>query len=118
MKARIPKNFGGNNGGVNNMQQLAAQAQKIQADMEKIEAELNEKEYTASAGGNAVTVVVTGKNEIKKIEVKPEVVDPDDIEMLTDMIIAAANEALRAAGADKEERMSALSGGLNIPGVF
>ena len=117
MKARIPKNFGGN-GGMNNMQQLAAQAQKIQADMEEIEAELNVKEYTASAGGNAVTVVVTGKNEIKSIAVKPEVVDPDDIEMLTDMIIAAANEALRAAAAEKEERMGALSGGLSIPGMF
>ena len=116
MKARLPQGYG--NGGVGNMQQLAQQAQKIQADMEKIEEELNVKEYSASAGGNAVTVTVTGNNELKKIDVKPEVVDPEDIEMLTDMIMAATNEALRMASSEKEERMTALSGGLSIPGMW
>lgn len=118
MKARLPEGFRGNGGGVNNMQQLAQQAQKIQADMEEIEAELNVKEYSASAGGNAVSVIVNGKDEIQKIDIKPEVVDPEDLDMLTDMIIAAANEALRQAHAEKEERMNALSGGLNIPGMW
>ena len=114
MKARIPQNRGGLPG---NMQQLAQQAAKIQEDMEQISSELDVKEYVASAGGNAVTVTVLGKNEIKSIEIKPEVVDPEDIEMLSDMIIAAANEALRAAAAEREERMGALSGGFSIPGV-
>lgn len=118
MKARLPKGFGGNGGGMNNMQQLAQQAQKIQSDMEEIEAELNEKEYSASAGGNAVSVIVTGKNEVKKIDIKPEVVDPEDLDMLSDMIIAAVNEALRMASAEKEERMTALSGGLTLPGMW
>lgn len=117
MKARLPMGYG--KGGMNNMQQLAQQAQKIQADMEDIEAELDVKEYSASAGGNAVTVTITGKNEIKSIVVnQPEVIDPNDIEMFTDMIIAATNEALRAASAEKEERMTALSGGLSIPGMW
>ena len=114
MKARLPQNRGGLSG---NMQQLAQRAAKIQEDMEQISAELDDKEYVASAGGNAVTVTVLGKNEVKSIEIKPEVVDPDDIEMLSDMIIAAANEALRAAAAEREERMGALSGGFSIPGV-
>ena len=115
MKARLPQN---NNGGMTNMQQLAQQAQRIQDQMEEITNELDVKEYTESSGGDAVTVTITGKNEIKSIVVKPEVVDPDDIEILTDMIIAAANEALKKAADEREERMSALSGGLSIPGIF
>ncbi len=115
MKARLPQGMGG---GAGNMQQLAQQAQKIQEDMERIEAELNDKEYFASSGGNAVTVIVNGKHEIQKIDVKPEAVDPDDIDMLTDMIIAAANEAIRQAAEEKENRMSALSGGLSLPGMW
>ena len=115
MKARLPQN---NGGGVANMQQLAQQAQRIQEQMEEITDELDVKEYTESSGGGAVTVTITGKNEIKSIVVKPEVVDPDDIEILTDMIIAATNEALRKATDEREERMSALSGGLSIPGMF
>ena len=80
--------------------------------------ELEEKEYSATSGGGAVTVTVTGKMELKSIDMKPEVVDPEDIEMLTDMIMAAANEALRAASDEKNNRMDELSGGLNVPGLF
>ena len=116
MKARLPKGYGG--GGAGNMQQLARQAQKMQEAMETATAELEEKEYSATSGGNAVKVVATGNMEVKSIEIDPEVIDPEDSEMLADLVMAAVNEALRAASADKEETMGALSGGLNIPGLF
>lgn len=115
MKARLPAGFGG---GPGNMQQIAQQAQKMQAEMERITEELDAKEYTVSSGGNAVSVTVTGKNEVKSISIQPEVVDPDDIEMLTDMIMAAVNEALRMAATERENRMSSVAGGLSIPGLF
>lgn len=116
MKARLPKGYGG--GGSTNMQQIARQAQKMQEAMENATAELEEKEYSATAGGGAVSVVVTGKMEVKSINIDPEVIDPDDAEMLADLVMAATNEALRSANADKEETMSALSGGLSMPGLF
>ena len=116
MKARLPQGYGG--GGAANLQQLARQAQKLQEEMDKATAELEEKEYSATSGGDAVKAVVTGKMGVKSIELKPEVVDPEDTEMLSDLVIAAVNEALRAAAADKEERMEKLSGGLNVPGMF
>ncbi|MCD8026278.1 MAG: YbaB/EbfC family nucleoid-associated protein [Clostridiales bacterium] len=116
MKARLPKGY--SNGGTNNMQQLARQAQKLQDDMEAATAELEAKEYTAAAGGGAVNVTVTGKMELTKVDISPEVVDPEDVEMLSDLVIAAANEALRAAAKEKEEKMESISGGLNIPGMF
>ena len=116
MKARLPKGYG--SGGSNNIQQLARQAQKIQEDMEAANAELDTKEYEATAGGGAVKVTVTGKMELTKVEIQPEVVDPEDVEMLSDLIMAAANEAIRAAQKEKEETMESISGGLNIPGMF
>ena len=116
MKARLPKGYGG--GGANNIQQLARQAQKIQDDMEAANKELETKEYEAAAGGGAVKVTVTGKMELVKVDISPEVVDPEDVEMLSDLVMAAANEALRTAAKEKEERMDAISGGLNIPGLF
>ncbi len=116
MKARLPKGYGG--GGTNNIQQLARQAQKIQDDMEAANAELEAKEYEAAAGGGAVKVTVTGKMELVKVEIQPEVVDPEDVEMLADLVMAATNEALRTAAKEKESRMDAISGGLNIPGMF
>ncbi|MEE1060740.1 MAG: YbaB/EbfC family nucleoid-associated protein [Ruminococcus sp.] len=116
MKARLPKGYG--NGGANNIQQLARQAQKLQEDMEVASQELEAKEYSATSGGGAVAVTITGKMELTKIDIKPEVVDPEDVEMLSDLIIAAANEALRTAAKEKEEKMETISGGLNIPGMF
>ena len=116
MKARLPEGYG--KGGAANLQQLARQAQKMQEEMDKATAELEAKEYTATSGGNAVEVTVTGKMEVQSIHIKPEVVDPEDVEMLSDLIIAAVNEALRTAAADKNQRMEALSGGLNVPGIF
>ena len=117
MKARLPKGYGGG-GGANNIQQLARQAQKIQDDMEAATAALESKEYEAAAGGGAVKVTVTGKMELTKVEIQPEVVDPDDVEMLADLVMAATNEALRSAAKEKDETMESISGGLNIPGMF
>lgn len=115
MKARLPKGYGG---GPSNLQQLAQQAQKLQQQMGDLTAELEEKEYTAASGGEAVKATVTGKMEVKSLEIKPEVVDPEDVEMLSDLVLAAVNEALRAAETDKSEQMEKLSGGLNMPGMF
>ncbi|CAB1250892.1 nucleoid associated protein [Ruminococcaceae bacterium BL-6] len=116
MKARLPGGYG--KGGAANLQQLARQAQKLQENMDQVSAELEAKEYSATSGGNAVKVTVTGKMEVKSISIQPEVVDPEDVEMLSDLIIAAVNEALRAAATEKSEQMEKLSGGLNIPGMF
>lgn len=112
MKARLPQGYGG--GGAGNLQQLARQAQKMQDEMATATEELNAKEYQATAGGNAVKVTVTGEMEVKAIEIEPEVVDPEDVEMLSDLVMAAVNEALRAASKDKEETMNKISGGLNL----
>lgn len=116
MKARVPKNFGG--GAPSNLQQLARQAQKMQEEMDAASNELEAKEYSATAGGEAVRVTVSGAMEVKKIEIKPEVVDPEDVEMLADLVTAAVNEAIRAAATEKEEVMTKISGGLNMPGLF
>ena len=116
MKARLPQ--GNNGGGAANLQQLARQAQKLQDEMDEVTNELDVKEYSATAGGDAVKATVTGKMEVKAIDIKPEVVDPEDVEMLSDLIIAAVNEALRSASTDKQERMEKISGGLNVPGMF
>ncbi|MBQ9673562.1 MAG: YbaB/EbfC family nucleoid-associated protein [Ruminococcus sp.] len=116
MKARLPKNYGGN--GIGNMQQLARQAQKMQEEMEAKTAELEEREYSATAGGGAVKATVSGAMEVKSLDIDPEVVDPEDVEMLSDIILGAVNEALRNAAKDKEESLTAISGGLNIPGMF
>ncbi len=116
MKARLPQGYGG--GGASNLQQIARQAQKLQERMAQVTQELEEKDYTASSGGDAVRATVTGKMEVKALEIKPEVVDPEDVEMLSDLVIAAVNEALRAAANDKEESMGKISGSLNVPGLL
>ncbi len=115
MKARLPQGYGG--GGGQNLQQLARQAQKMQDQMEAATEELNAKEYTASSGGGMVTVTISGELEVKKLEISPEVVDPEDIEMLQDLVIAAVNEAVRNANTDKEETMNKISGGMNLGGL-
>ena len=108
--------FGGFGGP--NMQQLMRQAQKMQQQMEQAQADLETKEYEASAGGGAVTCKVNGKREIVSLTIKPEAVDPDDVEMLQDTIIAAVNEAMRNADSDASNNMSRLTGGLNLSGLF
>ena len=104
--------------GGGNMQQLARQAQKRQQQMTKMQEELETREYEASAGGGMVTVKVSGKKELLSIEIKPEAVDLDDVEMLQDLVLAAVNEALRTANDTTEREMSKLTGGLNMPGLF
>ena len=116
MKARLPKGY--NNGGNTNIQQLARQAQKMQEEMDAASKELDEKEYSAQAGGGAVKAVIKGSLEIQSLEISKDVVDPEDIDMLGDLIIAAVNEAIRAAREEKAEVMDSISGGLNVPGLF
>ena len=99
-----------------NAQQMA-QMQAMQREMEKVQEEIEQMETTATSGGGAVTVTVTGKKEIKDIQIQPEVCDPDDIEMLQDLILAAANEALRQMEEISQNEMSKFTSGLGIPGL-
>lgn len=110
--------FGGGFGG-GNMNNLMKQAQKMQKDMEKAQQEMEEKTVEVSVGGGAVTIVATGKKEIKEIIIKPEVVDPDDVEMLQDLILGAVNEAIRKADEMMNAEMGKITGGLGgLPGMF
>jgi len=94
---------------------MIKQAQKMQQDMMRMQQELQEKEYQAKSGGGMVTAVVNGKHELKALTIDPEAVDPDDVEMLQDMILAAVNEAMRAAEAEAADTMSKLTGGMGLP---
>ena len=109
--------FRGMPGGMNQAAMMK-QVQKMQQDMIRMQEELENKTYTASAGGGVVKAEVNGKNEIVALTIDPEAVDPDDVEMLQDMVIAAVNEALRNAEADKANNMSRMTGGLNLGGLF
>lgn len=104
--------------GGGNMQQLARQAQKLQQQMTKMQEELEEREYEATAGGGVVTARVNGKKELVALTIKPEAVDPDDVEMLQDTVMAAINEALRTATETSEREMGKLTGGMNLGGLF
>ncbi|MGL4343927.1 MAG: YbaB/EbfC family nucleoid-associated protein [Cellulosilyticaceae bacterium] len=105
-------------GGMPNMQQLMKQAQKMQKQMEEAQAKLEEVEVTATVGGGMVEVVATGKKEIKSITIKEEAVDPDDIETLEDLVLAAVNEALRQADEASQKEMGKVTGGLPTGGLF
>ena len=115
MKARLHQGYGG---GPGNVQSMLKQAQKMQAEMTRVQAELEEKEHTVSVGGGAVEVTMTGKKELKVLNIKPEVVDPEDIEMLQDLVISAVNEVIREIDEESAREMEKLSGGMNIPGLF
>ena len=110
--------FRGMPGGGMNQAAMMKQAQKMQQDMLRMQEELETKTYTASAGGGMVKAGVNGKNELVSLTINPEAVDPDDVEMLQDMIIAAANEALRSAETDRNNQMARMTGGLNLGGFF
>lgn len=112
----MAKNQFGGFGGGGNMQQLMRQAQKLQEQMVKTQQELDEREYTAQAGGGMVSVTASGKGELKGIVINPECVDPDDVDMLQDMVLAAVNEALRLGQEAKERELSKLSPGMG--GMF
>ena len=109
--------FRGMPGGMNQAA-LMKQAQKMQQDMLRMQEEMENKTYSATAGGGMVTATVNGKHEVLNLEIKPEAVDPDDVEMLQDMVIAAVNEAMRSADTDSANNMSRLTGGLNLGGLF
>lgn len=110
MKARIP---GGMDRG-----SMMKRIQQMQEDMERVQAEVEATSYTASAGGGAVEAVVNGKHEVESIKINPEVVDPEDVEMLQDMIIVAVNEAIRKASDAMDQGIESAKGGLSIPGLM
>ena len=114
MKARLPQGMGG--GG--SMQSMLKQAQKMQEDMAAKQAELEEKEYEASAGGGVVNVKINGKKEILSVKIDPEVVDPDDVETLEDLVVAAVNEAIKTVESVSAEEMQKITGSMGLPGMF
>ncbi len=117
---KMAKKFGGFPGGMSggNMNNMIKQAQKMQQDMLKMQEELEQQEIEASAGGGMVTVKVTGKKVISSISIKPEAVDPDDVEMLEDLIMLAVNDALSKVDSEAQSQMSKITGGMSIPGLF
>lgn len=115
MKARLPKGIGG---GPQNMQAMIKQAQKMQEEMESTQEDLNQREYTTSAGGGAVECTMNGKKEILSLKIKPEVVDPEDLEILEDMIMGAVNEAIRTVEQVHTTEMEKITNGLSLPGIF
>ena len=115
MKARVPKGMGG---GPQNMNAMIKQAQKMQEDMEAKQAELEEREYDISAGGGVVGVKINGKKEILSIDIKPEIVDPDDIETLSDILVAAVNEAIKRVEDTNNAELNKITGPMNLPGLF
>lgn len=111
-KGGFPGGFGGN------MNNLMKQAQMLQKQMEEAQKELESKEFEASVGGGAVVVKVSGKKEVVSINIKPEVVDPDDVEMLEDLVLSAINQALKNAEEETANKMGKITGGMNMPGLF
>ncbi len=113
----MAKGFGGRGmagmGGMN--MNMIKQAQKMQQDMQRMQEELEAREYTFAAGGGVVSATVTGKRELKAIVIDPEAVDPEDVEMLQDLVVAAVNGAMDAASEDMRSGMQQLTGGLNLP---
>ena len=112
-KGGFPGGFGGGN-----MNNLMKQAQKMQQHMMEMQKAIEEKEFVASVGGGMVTVSVNGKKDIQKVSIDPEVVDPEDVETLEDMILGALKEAMAKADEETQREMSRITGGMNIPGMF
>lgn len=112
MKVRLPNNGGGN------MNQMLKQAQQMQQDMQNLQADLEQREFTATSGGGMVEVTVDGKHFIKSIKINPDAIDPEEPEMIEDLVTVAVNEAIGNAIKTSEEEMSAITGGLNLPGMF
>ena len=115
MRANIPKGMGG---GPQNMNAMIRQAQKMQEDMEALQAELDEREYDISAGGGVVGVKINGKKEVLSIDISPEIVDPDDIETLSDILVAAVNEAIKRVEDTNSAEMAKITGNMGMPGMF
>lgn len=115
MKARLPQGMGG---GPSNMQGMMRQVQKMQEDMAALQEDLDSREYQINAGGGVVTVKINGKKEILSIDIKPEIVDPDDIETLSDVLTAAVNEAIKKVEDTNSSEMQKITGNVSIPGMF
>ena len=115
MRANVPKVLGG---GAGNMQAMLRQAQKMQEDMAALQEDLDAREYEVKAGGGVVSVKINGKKEILAIDIQPEIVDPDDVETLSDILIAAVNEAIKRVETTNNEEMSKITGSMNMPGMF
>ena len=115
MKARLPKGMGG---GPTDMNGMLKRAQKMQEEMAVLQEDLDSREYEINAGGGVVSVKITGKLEIKSIELKPEIVDPDDIETLSDVLVAAVNEAIKKVNDTNSEEMGKITGSISLPGMF
>ncbi len=105
-------------GGPSNMQSMLKQAQKMQEEMAEKQAELEEREYETSAGGGVVNVKINGKKEILSVKIDPEVVDPDDVETLEDLVVAAVNEAIKTVESVSAEEMQKITGSMGLPGMF
>lgn len=115
MKARLPQGMGG---GPSNMQSMIRQAQKMQEEMTALQEELDAREYEIAAGGGAVKIRMNGKKEVLSVTLDPDIVDPDDIESLQDVLVAACNEAIRKVEDTNAAAMSKVTGGMNMPGLF
>ncbi len=115
MKARVPKNMGG---GAQNMNSMLRQAQRMQEEITVLQNDIEEREFAATSGGGVVEVVLTGKKTLKSLTIKPEAVDPEDVEMLQDLIISAVNEAVNNIENTTETEMSKITGGVSLPGLF
>ena len=115
MKARVPKGMGG---GPQNMNAMIKQAQKMQEDMAALQEDLDAREYDISAGGGVVAVKISGKKEILSVKLAEEIVDPDDIETLEDLIVAAVNEAIKKVESVSASEMGQITGNMNLPGMF
>lgn len=115
MKANLPKGVGG---GPQNMQGMIRQAQKMQEQMNELQEKLDLREYEVMAGGGVVALKINGKKEILSLDIKPEVVDPDDIETLSDVLCAAFNEAIKKVDESNKKEMSQITGDINVPGIF
>ncbi|MBO5845352.1 MAG: YbaB/EbfC family nucleoid-associated protein [Clostridia bacterium] len=114
MRANIPKGMGGGQ----NMSAMLRQAQKMQEDMATLQEDLDSREYDISAGGGVVGVKINGKKEILSIDIKPDIVDPDDIETLSDVLVAAINEAIKRVEDTNSAEMSKITGSIGMPGLF
>ena len=114
MKSRVPKNIGG----AQNMNSMIKQAQKMQDEITELQNDIEAREFSATSGGGVVEVVVTGAKNLKSLTIKPEVVDPEDVEMLQDLVISAVNEAMANVEKTTEEEMNKITGGVSLPGLF
>lgn len=115
MKVKLPKGMGG---GPSDMNSMIRQAQKMQEQMAEKQAELDAREYEVQAGGGVVAVKIKGTKEILDVTIQPEIVDPEDVETLQDILVAAINEAIKKVEATNEAELSKIAGGMNVPGMF